>query len=592
MWEKLGYIKIRHKIIIIFLGLLILTTIFTLGISWHGSQKDAERQMREMSDQTLNALDNSLQLIVKQVEQGSYTIFWNPVVQDILSQIGGREPDPATRSTVEESLINMMLSGDYISSIILYDKYGNSYDCVRSGRMVKNTINIKDMPWYDEAEEMDGEFIFVPNSGVASFLPEENVLSMVKVIKSSDDYSELGIVAVNIAESVIRQYFEEIGGEYGTRFYVMEKDKVIFGPEEKDENGETEKVLESISGSSAFYKEINGERMLVNSTESQVAGWTLVSLSPVDQLRYKPVSGTTFLLLIINAVLVLICGEFIRHILSNPLKRMEEHIHNDEKGLISPMEVDENAHDEISELKRVYNSMQDSIHRLIERIKEEDETIRRNELELIRAQINPHFLYNTLDAISAMALVDDGENCFKMTRALAMFYRDTLSNGRNLVKVSEEINCIRNYMTIINMRSDSEIQMEYAVDSELQDEVMIKLLLQPFVENSVQHGLRGKDDGRICIRIHKHRELMSIVISDNGKGMTEQETDTIISGEKRGEKGGFGVYSAVQRIRLFYGIEDPISIQSVKGKGTSVRILIRRIVEEGTEDENQGVDRR
>ena len=95
MREKLEHIKIRHKIIIIFLGLLILTTIFTLGISWHGSQKDAERQMREMSDQTLNALDNSLQLIVKQVEQGSYTIFWNPVVQDILSQIGGREPDPA-----------------------------------------------------------------------------------------------------------------------------------------------------------------------------------------------------------------------------------------------------------------------------------------------------------------------------------------------------------------------------------------------------------------------------------------------------------------------------------------------------------------
>ena len=132
--------------------------------------------MREMSDQTLNALDNSLQLIVKQVEQGSYTIFWNPVVQDILSQIGDGEPDPTTRSTVEESLINMMLSGDYISSIILYDEYGNSYDCVRSGRMVKNTINIEDMLWYDEAEAMDGEFIFVPNSGLASFLPEENVL--------------------------------------------------------------------------------------------------------------------------------------------------------------------------------------------------------------------------------------------------------------------------------------------------------------------------------------------------------------------------------------------------------------------------------
>lgn len=589
MKKRLGYVKIRHKIIIIFLSLLILTTIFTLVITWQGSRKDAERQMREMSDQTLNALDNSLHLIVNQVQQGSYTIFWNPAVQDILAGIGEDEPDPATRSVVEESLINMMLSGDYISSIILYDGYGNSYDCVRSGTMVKNEINVKDMPWYDEAEEMDGEFIFVPNSGVASFSPKENVLSMIKVIKSSDDYSELGIVAVNIAESVIQQYFDEIGGEYWTQFYVMDQDEELFGPKETEKRIEMKDILDDIARTPASYKQINGEWMLVNSVESQVAGWTLVSLSAVDRIEPASTAGTTLVLLFVNAVLVLICGEFIRHILSNPLKEMEEHIHNDEKGLISPMKVDEGVHDEISELKRVYNAMQDSIHRLIEKIKEEDETIRRNELELIRAQINPHFLYNTLDAISAMALIGDGKNCFKMTRALEMFYRDTLSSGRSLVTVNEEINCIKNYMTIINMRSDSEIHVDYDVEEALLQEPMMKLLLQPFVENSVQHGLRSRTGGRIWIGVQEENEMISLSVSDNGSGMTEQKAKELLLENRQKKKSGFGVYSAVQRIRLFYGLEDPIAIRSCPGKGTSVGILIRRIKEE--RDEDQSVDR-
>lgn len=577
--NKLRNIKIRQKIIIIFLGLLILTTVFTLIITWQGNRREAERQMQEMSDQTLNALDNSLNLIVNQVQQGSYTIFWNPAVQNILADIGEREPDPSTRTIVEESLINMMLSGDYISSIILYDEYGNSYDCVRSGTMVKNEINIKEMPWYEEVKEKDGEFIFVPNSGVASFSPKENVLSMIKIIKSSNDYSELGIVVVNIAESVIQQYFAEIGGEYGTQFYVLDQNDILFGPKDGKERSSILDILDHISEVPSSYQKVGGERTLVNSISSQVAGWTLVSMTPVEKIQPAPSVGTTMMLLIVNALFVLICGEFIRHILSNPLKEMEEHIQNDEKGFISPMEVDEDAKDEISQLKRVYNGMQESIHRLIAKIKEEDETIRRNELELIRAQINPHFLYNTLDAISAMALIDDGANCFKMTRALEMFYRDSLSSGSSFVTVRDEINTIKNYMTIINMRSDMEIKVEYDVEENLLQELMLKLLIQPFIENSVQHGLRGKSDGVIQIRIYEKDDSLIIIVADNGCGMTKEKAKKILSKNGQQRKKGFGVFSAAERIRLFYGIENPILIQSSPDQGTSITIMIHRIKE-------------
>ena len=114
--KRWNNIKIRQKIMLIFFGLLILTTTFTLIITWQSNREESERQMQEMSDQTLNALDNSLNLIVNQVQQGSYTIFWNPAVQNILAEIGNREPDPSTRTIVEESLINMMLEIIYHQS--------------------------------------------------------------------------------------------------------------------------------------------------------------------------------------------------------------------------------------------------------------------------------------------------------------------------------------------------------------------------------------------------------------------------------------------------------------------------------------------
>lgn len=588
--KRWSNIKIRQKIMLIFFGLLILTTVFTLIITWRGNRKESERQMQEMSDQTLYALDNSLNLIVNQVQQGSYTIFWNPAVQNILTEIGNKEPDPSTRTIVEESLINMMLAGDYISSIILYDEYGNSYDCVRSGTMVKNEIDIKEMPWYAEAEEEDGDFIFVPDSGVASFSPKENVLSMIKVIKSSDDYSELGVVVINIAESVIQQYFNEIGGEHGTQFYVLDHDSVLFESTATKDKNNISDIRNLISHVPSSYCQINGERTLVNSIDSQMAGWTLVSLTPVENIRPAASVGTTIILLFVNALFILICGEFIRHILSNPLKEMEEHIHNDEKRGLCPMKVDKDAQDEISQLKKVYNGMQDSIHKLIAKIKEEDETIRKNELELIRAQINPHFLYNTLDAISAMALIGDGENCFKMTRALELFYRDSLSSGGSFVTVRDEINSIKNYMTIINMRSDLIIKTEYEVEEELEQELMLKLLIQPFVENAVQHGLRGKNGGVIKICIYGKDTNIIIVISDNGCGMTEKKADELLAGNGRQKKNGFGVYSAAERIRLFYGIENPIMIQSAPEQGTKIKIIIHRIKEES--NGNQSIDRR
>lgn len=575
---KWGAVKIRHKIIFVFLSLMILTTCITLMLTWYEYQKNVKKQVSDFSNQTLHALDNSLQLIVEHVEQESYTLFWNPAIQEILFNIGNSSPTPQDRATVEGSLINMMLSGEYISSVILYDEDGNSYDCLRSGSMVKKNINLEEMPWYDAVIEMDGEFAFVLNSGTADFYPQGNVLSMIKVIKSQEDYSRLGIVIINIAESAVHRYFEDIGGESGVRFYVMDQEQVLFGPKE-DRAGRKQEWEQWGRFPQNQYVKLNGEQYFANSIASRIDGWHIISVSPVSRIKPRPAMELTLLLIAVNLILVSVCGEYIRHILSKPLKRMEEHIAEDEKGDMRLMEVEEGSCDEISELKRVYNRMQGSIRQLLDKTREDAEIIKKNELDLIRAQLNPHFLYNTLDAISAMALIGDKDNCFKMTRALAMFYRDTLSRGSDLISIKDEIKCIVNYMTIINMRSDTKIQTEYKVEKELEREQVLKLLLQPFVENAAQHGLRGMEGGIIRITAGRNGEWVWFKIWDNGRGMDKEQIEAVLSGRNRSSRSGFGIYGAVERIRLFYGVENPIMIKSQPGEWTEITIQIRSMGE-------------
>ena len=168
------------------------------------------------------------------------------------------------------------------------------------------------------------------------------------------------------------------------------------------------------------------------------------------------------------------------------------------------MAVDEECEDEITNLKRAYNNLLNSIRELLERTKEEEKIIRKNELDLILEQINPHFLYNTLDVISGLTLIGDQDKSFQMTQALGRFYRNSLNSGCQVITVREELDIIKSYMTIINIRYDNEISIEYEVDESLLDILMLKLILQPLVENAVHHGMRqkeGKGELRISVQI-------------------------------------------------------------------------------------------
>ena len=165
-----------------------------------------------------------------------------------------------------------------------------------------------------------------------------------------------------------------------------------------------------------------------------------------------------------------------------------------------------------------------------------------------------------------------------MTQALGQFYRNSLNSGRQIVTVQDEIDCVKNYVTILNIRYDNKINLECEIQEDILACKILKLVLQPVVENAVHHGIRNREgDGNIRIVGYSCEDEIILSVADDGVGMTEEKQQEILSGKSQKGKSGFGLYSEIQRISLFYGIKNPITITSEPDGGTEITICLKML---------------
>lgn len=573
--KGLKRMKIKTKIWVLFLACILMSSVISIGTVVYSSQKSNVKHIGEMTTQTLHAIDSNLELMIDHVNQDTYAVFWSKMFQDTLEEVSKGNLTVKTRTELQDCLTNIMLAGDYISSIVFYDNIGNSFMCNREEVVLKKEIAVEDAYWYEKAIKKDGDWIFeTDGGGIVSYKSKNrNILSMIRVIKKKTDYSKLGILMVNIDEKTIREIFDSVGGNLNSNFYVLMNDTLIFGPEEKENYDVSKDIIGSLEENETKIVRSEENSMVYKKISSMIDGWTLAIETPMSSFSNSISYFDTIIVLIVNIGMLILCWFFISRTVSRPIQKMEEQMMYS-KSIPENMEVDEECEDEITNLKRTYNNLLDSIRKLLERTKEEEKIIRKNELDLILEQINPHFLYNTLDVISGLTLIGDQDKSFQMTQALGRFYRNSLNSGCQVIPVREELDIIKSYMTIINIRYDNEISIEYEVDESLLDILMLKLILQPLVENAVHHGMRqkeGKGELRISVQALDDR-LMEVSVRDNGVGIPEDKIRLILEGGYKNSKSGFGLHSVKQRVELFYGVEDAVSISSQPGCWTEVRV--------------------
>ncbi|MFQ9043843.1 MAG: sensor histidine kinase [Roseburia faecis] len=573
--KGLKRMKIKTKIWVLFLACILMSSVISIGTVVYSSQKSNLKHIGEMTTQTLHAIDSNLELMIDHVNQDTYAVFWSKMFQDTLEEVSKGNLTVKTRTELQDCLTNIMLAGDYISSIVFYDNIGNSFMCNREEVVSKKEIAVEDAYWYEKAIKKDGDWIFeTDGGGIVSYKSKNrNILSMIRVIKKKTDYSKLGILMVNIDEKTIREIFDSVGGNLNSNFYVLMNDILIFGPKEKENYDVSKDIIGSLEENETKIVRSEENSMVYKKISSMIDGWTLAIETPMSSFSNSISYFDTLIVLIVNIGMLILCWLFISHTVSRPIQKMEEQMMYS-KSIPENLEVDEECEDEITNLKRTYNNLLNSIRKLLERTKEEEKIIRKNELDLILEQINPHFLYNTLDVISGLTLIGDQDKSFQMTQALGRFYRNSLNSGCQVITVREELDIIKSYMTIINIRYNNEISIEYKVDENLLDILMLKLILQPLVENAVHHGMCQKEGkGKLCISVQAlDDKLMEVSVRDNGVGIPEDKIRLILEGGYKTSKSGFGLHSVKQRVELFYGIEDAVSISSQPGCWTEVRV--------------------
>jgi two-component system sensor histidine kinase YesM len=393
-----------------------------------------------------------------------------------------------------------------------------------------------------------------------------------------------------VDEKTIQDYFDEVGKKYNSQFCIIDSnDNYIVKP--SGYNGDMDQFWLGSGKEEAGYRTVltGNDKMIVVQQDLKIKDWRLMGALPMNLNKIpasKFYSPWIALIVSINLIFVFACSVVLTKLIFKPLNKVQKHMKLVEDGQLIEMNVDMKNENEINDLKKVFNQMIESIKELIAKVKKEEKIIAKHELDIIQAQIQPHFLYNTLDAVSALALIGDNDNCFNITRALGNFYRNSLNSGLDLVRIKDEIECIDSYVTILNIRYDNKIKITYNIEKELMDYKILKLILQPIVENAVYHGIRYlKGNGNISIDGYKVGDEIIFTVIDDGLGMSKEKICEIVEGKTQNGKSGFGLYSSIQRISLYYDIENPITIASEIGKGTEITVRIKVIIGERT-DEN------
>lgn len=444
-------------------------------------------------------------------------------------------------------------------------------------------IDIKSLDWYQETMRASGG-IAVSSSHVQNAIQSSYqwVITLSRALVNNRTGEKEGLFFVDLNYSAISNLC--ISNQIGNKGYVFLIDadgNIVYHPKQQLLYGglQTEKTDEVMNcETNYFFTEEDAERRLYTMSRSEKTGWTAVGVAYSSELLKNTKQAQLMHLLVAAGLLlgVLILSNRLSQELTKPIRQLRDGMSTIEEGNFETR-VDIEVENEIGSLARSFNMMTDRIHALIEQNFYEQEQKRKSELRALQAQINPHFLYNTLDSIIWMAEDEKNEEVVVMTAALARLLRQSISNEQEQVTIEQEIDYVRSYLTIQKMRYKDKLEYEIEAEPEILPVQIVKFTLQPLVENAIYHGIKYKETkGTICIRGYVKDKQAQITVEDDGAGMDEQQIQRILedTANENARTSGVGVANVQKRLQLYYGEEYGISYTSEVGKGTTALVTI------------------
>lgn len=342
----------------------------------------------------------------------------------------------------------------------------------------------------------------------------------------------------------------------------------------------------SITGENLY-----GEEQLIMYKTLSFVDWNIVGVSYLEEVtsRRSKVMKDVMLTIPIILMVIIWLSWFISGKISLPIMKLQRYMHKVEEGNLNIELQIPNGEREVQELADTFNKMVKQIKRLIEENHKEQEAKRQTELEALQSQINPHFLYNTLDSIMWMAEGEQNEEVVDLVTSLARFFRISISKGASVISVREELEHAKSYLLIQQIRYKDKFDFTITADEQVQEYRTIKLILQPLIENAIYHGIEYMvDKGHIHIEAYIDNDFLVFKVEDNGLGVDEERLEELRQGNYKttvSRGNGVGMQNVVERIRLKYGSPYGLTIDSEIEEGTLITLRLPLI---GGEDEHVG----
>lgn len=515
-----------------------------------------------------------------------------------------KEHDFAREGEVIQNGMNLLYEAnkDNLRSIAVYNDYG-SLLLAEPVAAQKEDPNVTRQNWYKKAmEEMENMHFSTPH--IQNLFDDAAfryywVISLSRVVELTENgNSRQGVLLVDMDYSGISRMMNQINTSNNGQYYYLcdSRGEIIYHPRQVQiSDGISSESSKTAAGfKDGIYKEkFDRENRTILVNTISYTGWKLVGVIPDSAFTHGIINLRYFiiLLMLLTGMMLMFVNRVVSDRISRPILKLNHSVKEYEAGEKPDIYVGGPL--EIRHLSCSIQKSYEEIDRLMEKIVLEQTERRKSELDALQSQINPHFLYNALESITWMVEGERREEAVFMISQLARLFRISLSKGRTVISIRDELQHAESYMNIQKIRYKNKFSVEFAIDAQVYDFCAVKLILQPILENAVHYGVSPMEEcGEIRITGKLQDSMIILSVEDNGMGMTEEEAGLVLTDSSRVHKhsSGVGLANVNSRIQLLFGKEYGLSIKSEPDEGTRVFICIpavpfteenRKILEKG-----------
>lgn len=563
---------------VLLLGAVIIITVISLSYTRQSVFENSSLYTQTIIQQMNQNIDS----YIDYMENTSYLVSSN---EDVQKYLFGDTADPEARDRILSQFETILDSRSDILNLGIIAENGRML--INNGQHLTNQdLDIHSQEWYTNALE-GRESVYLTSSHVQHIISGERpwVITLSRGIRNKEmgtGQEKEGVFFIDLNYSAISELCDQsMVGNQGYAFIVDADGNIVYHPQQQQLYNElqTENIDLVMNAGSDIVTWGDGiNKKMYSISRSEKTGWTVVDCVRVEELLRRSNEAQSIYVLVAMGLMAvaLFFSRFVAKSITFPIQRLCDSMERVQEGDFSVSDIVVDSENEIGSLTKSFNVMTQRIHELMAQNIREQEAKRKSELKALQSQINPHFLYNTLDSIIWMAEGKKNEEVVLMTASLARLLRQSISNEDELVSIGQEIEYARGYLTIQKMRYKDKLEFRIEVEPSILNIRLIKLVLQPVIENAIYHGLKYKESrGLLLVKGFMKNGNAVLQVIDDGVGMDQETLDHIYERHKVDyHSNGVGIYNVQKRLQLYYGNEYGIVYESKPGEGTTATITI------------------